>query len=402
MKGSTAGNALMTSFNRLNGIVKLPNQVAHELVKNGLWNGSNIQWNSQGGIKQFNGNPMVNSKLFGSDPIEYYRTMVQPMYAKMGLDASQRVVENAKIFGRTGGAMFNLIEKQMPTILRSRKAYDESKGITPEYEAVGNTYAGREAALTAKWQTLLLVIGKDGGILDMATKGLGFLGSALSKVIGFAKEHPTLTKLAFAGVAVISVLAIIGGALTTLGAAFSGLMLLAGPLSLGLGTLAIGFAAIGAAAWLVYNNWTEIKRSLKVIFSDIYQGVVKLFQGDIMGALGKFWHSFAMSMQVTLNTLIAGIDAILPKALQIGKFNFADAGPQTGAKPGVRPSSGSPYIRPAGGPMIQVHTTTNVDGVPIARTVSKHMVKEFSRPNNGALTADWNRAPTYHGAMAPR
>jgi len=37
LKGSSAGDALMTSYNRLNGIVKLPNQVTHDLMKMGVY-----------------------------------------------------------------------------------------------------------------------------------------------------------------------------------------------------------------------------------------------------------------------------------------------------------------------------------------------------------------------------
>jgi len=36
LKGSSAGDALMTAYNRLNGIIKLPNQVTHDLMKMGI------------------------------------------------------------------------------------------------------------------------------------------------------------------------------------------------------------------------------------------------------------------------------------------------------------------------------------------------------------------------------
>ena len=55
--------------------------------------------------------------------------------------------------------MFNLIEKQLPTILKSRAAFDKSRGIDGAYQAVEKTYAGKQAALTAKWHDLLLTIG---------------------------------------------------------------------------------------------------------------------------------------------------------------------------------------------------------------------------------------------------
>lgn len=69
LKGSTAGFALRTAYNRLNGIIKLPNQAAHELVGMGAWDNSKIEWNSMGGIKKFNGNPLIDSDLYARDPV---------------------------------------------------------------------------------------------------------------------------------------------------------------------------------------------------------------------------------------------------------------------------------------------------------------------------------------------
>lgn len=392
MKGSTAGTALMTAYNRLNGIVKLPNQVAHELVKNGIWDGSKIVWNSQGGIKAMTGNPLRDQGLYSSDPVEFYRQKMMPMYASQHLNDAQRLRENALIFGRTGGSFFNLIDRQMPTILRSRDAYNKAHGITPEYEAVGKTFQGREGALTAKWQTLMLIIGKDGGILDMATKGLGLLGEGLRKIITFARAHPVLTKLAVAGFALMSVFAIVGGGIALISAGFSGLAVLAPVLSIGIGAASIAFAAIAAAAWLVWNNWKEIWASLKVIFGDIYNGIVKLFHGDILGALGSFGHAFLMSFQVTLNTIIAGVNAINP-LFQIPKANFA--GDPTQPKTQPPQTAKQPII---------IHPTNNVylDGLRIATVVTKHQAREAARPNAGSTGFDGQRARPSHALGAIR
>ncbi|MDU3302119.1 MAG: hypothetical protein E7E83_11905, partial [Enterobacter ludwigii] len=89
LKGGAAGDALMTSYNRLNGIIKLPNQVAHELVKYKVWDGSKITWNSQGGIKSINGNPLISSSLLAKSPTDWYEQVMLPIYQKMHLTEDQ-------------------------------------------------------------------------------------------------------------------------------------------------------------------------------------------------------------------------------------------------------------------------------------------------------------------------
>jgi hypothetical protein len=273
MKGSTAGTALMTAFNRLSGIVRIPNQVAHELVKNGLWDGSKIVWNSQGGIKQFTGNPLRDQALLGSDPIEFYRRMVQPMYARMGLDPGQRNRENALIFGRTGGALFSLVERQLPTILRSREALMRSRGIDQTVNGARNSAQARLADLEAKEANLKLLIGRQ--ILPIYVRGLEILSGALSRVVAFGNRYPVLTKLAVAGLAAVSAMAVLGGSLILMTAGFRaiGLVLTVARLPMVVGFLATALAGLslpivgvvaalaglGAALYALYNHWGAIK-----------------------------------------------------------------------------------------------------------------------------------------------
>lgn len=405
MKGSTAGTALMTTFNRLNGIVKLPNQVSHELVNNGLWDGSKIVWNSQGGIKSFSGNPIRNGSLLGTDPVEYYRTMVQPMYARMNLDTAQRTVENAKIFGRTGGAMFNLIERQMPTIMRSREAFNRARGIDQSYRAAGGRASGKEFDLEKREADLKLKIGQV--ILPYYVKGLEMALAVMNRLNAFITANPTFTKIAVGGFALVSALAVVGGGLTLFTAGIRGLLLLKNVVPLfravgvgfsifrgalgylpmlfryvvtALGPVGWAIAAIAAAAWLVYNNWTEIKRALFTIFKDIYDGFVKLFHGDILGALGSFGHAFLLSFQTVINTIIAGVNAVNP-LFQIPKASFA--GNADGSSPGVRPAGGKP---------LQVTSNVHLDGHRIATVVTKHQAREAARPNAGSTGFDGQRA----------
>jgi hypothetical protein len=208
LKGSSAGDALMTAYNRLNGIIKLPNQVAHELMKMGVWDASKIELNSLGGVKRFRGNPLVNAQLFSQSPVEYYENVILPLYRRHHYTEEQKQRENALIFGRTGGKMFNLIDKQLETIHHRIDAYGIARGLDDAYGAVGSTYNGKKIDFHKKWQNLQLVMGRDGGLLDTFTQGLDSLTHSLQQMADIAHRHPELAK--FAGKAALAVTGLAG------------------------------------------------------------------------------------------------------------------------------------------------------------------------------------------------
>lgn len=212
LKGSSAGDALMTSYNRLNGIIKLPNQVTHDLMKMGVWDASKIELNKMGGVKRFLGNPLINSQMFSQSPVDYYEKMILPIYRKNNYTEDQIQRENALIFGRTGGKMFNLIDKQLATIHHSVESYGMARGLNDAYGAVGGTYNGKVVDFQKKWENLQLVMGKDGGLLDTFTKGLDGLTTTMQRMTEIAHKHPELAKfVAQAALAVTGLAAVSGG-----------------------------------------------------------------------------------------------------------------------------------------------------------------------------------------------
>lgn len=212
LKGSSAGEALMTAYNRLNGIIKLPSQVTHDLVKMGVWDASRVELNSLGGVKRLHGNPLINSQLFSQSPVDYYEKMILPIYQQNHYTDEQKQRENALIFGRTGGKMFNLIDKQLETIHRRIDAYAIARGLDDAYGAVGSTYNGKKIDFQKKWQNLQLVMGKDGGLLDTFTKGLDGLTHSLERMAEIAYKHPEMAKFAGqAGLAITGLAALSGG-----------------------------------------------------------------------------------------------------------------------------------------------------------------------------------------------
>ncbi|KTR90455.1 hypothetical protein SA5R_18575 [Pantoea dispersa] len=208
LKGSAAGDALMTAYNRLNGIIKLPNQVTHDLMTMGIWDASKIELNSLGGVKRFRGNPLINAQLFSQSPVEYYENVILPLYRRHHYTEEQKQRENALIFGRTGGKMFSLIDKQLETIHHRIDAYGIARGLNDAYVAVGGTYNGKAIDFHKKWQNLQRVIGKDGGLLDTFTQGLDTLTHSLQQMADIAHRHPEMAK--FAGQAAMAVTGLAG------------------------------------------------------------------------------------------------------------------------------------------------------------------------------------------------
>ncbi|MCQ0030386.1 hypothetical protein [Burkholderia glumae] len=64
-KGGSFATAMRTAYNRMNGIIKLPNQAVHELIKAGIWDKSKVELNGNGGIKRFLGNASCYSRTGG-------------------------------------------------------------------------------------------------------------------------------------------------------------------------------------------------------------------------------------------------------------------------------------------------------------------------------------------------
>lgn len=191
----SAGVGLQTAYSRMNGMVK--NQAAaRELLRLGLWNKDSVIFNQMGGIKDFkNGaNPMGKdaAAMLSSDPVEFYRKFVLAAYQKRGVTDIER--ENMLLFGKTGGALFNLINKQMPTILRSREAFNKTQGLDDAYNTTKDSFFGQQGQMTAAAKDFMVVAGSKGGLLDSMTGLLRSATGALRGLTNAANAHPTAFK----------------------------------------------------------------------------------------------------------------------------------------------------------------------------------------------------------------
>lgn len=190
-----AGVGLQTAYSRLNGMVR-NGPAMREMLRLGLWEKDSVIFNQMGGVKDFkNGvNPLRKdaAAMMATDPVEFYRKFVLPAYQKRGITDIER--ENRLLFGGTGGSFFNLINKQMATVLHSRDAYAKTQGLDDAYNTTKDSFFGQQGQMTAAAKDFLLVAGTKGGLLDSMTSLLKSATGALRGLANAANANPAAFK----------------------------------------------------------------------------------------------------------------------------------------------------------------------------------------------------------------
>ena len=160
-KGGPFATAMRTAYNRMNGIVKLPNQAVHELMQAGIWDASKVQLNANGGIKRFLGNPLQHADEYATNPAEYYFKYVKPFYDKQGYKDTDRDRMNSMFFGSTGGMLFSKFDQQEEVIKQAGEAFRKALGIDAALEIAKGTATGAEQDFQAAWTDFKTEFGKN-------------------------------------------------------------------------------------------------------------------------------------------------------------------------------------------------------------------------------------------------
>lgn len=339
LKGQTAGFSLRTAYNRLNGIIKIPNQVAHELVNGGLWDSHKVIFNSMGGIKAFKGNPFKYASEFDANPTEAYAKYIIPLHKKAGVTTDSQIAQaNAMMFGSTGGAMFTLIDKNLAKLRQSLDAQNKALGVDKSVEVAGESANGKFVELHAKWENVLAELGT--AILPAAIRGVEWLTSTLKSAVDLMREFPSLTKGITIAFGVLAGVVAVGGVLAQVTSGFLSLGL---ALSIGgAGGLAAGVIALGAA--------------LGVLGVALAGVGITYFIATALGA-GRIGEKIGGNIYDSTH------EAYNPNA----KINT------------VKPAASTP-------PAIHVHNTVDARG--LTTVVSRYMGKEAARPQSGANNFD--------------
>lgn len=400
MGGQRVGTGLMSAYqNLVQG--RTTQRAANELMRLGMLNPAMVDYDKVGNIKQIKPGALKGADMMVSDPMKWMQTFMLPAFAAQGITDRQAVLnEIGAIFtNRTASQLYSTMYTQQAQIAKNFRLNSGAAGIDELEKNAKNSLTGKQIELAKKWEDLQLKLGEV--ILPMAITALDKLNPALVKLGTWIDTHPkTVTALTYAFVGLSAFL--IGGGLINMviaaGRAFGilGSVLLANPIGLAI-------TAIAVAALLVVNNWKEIKTSLFGIWADIKDGFVRLFHGDILGGLTSFAHAFLLGWQVVFNTLIAGMNTILPASLQIPKTHFADD-----FQRGGQAASGSPLVVPVPPRQqqpIEVRSSIILDGKKVGEAVSLHQAREASRPRTGTQGFDPTRSmllPGTPSAAIPR
>jgi hypothetical protein len=173
--GERGGTGLYNIFKSANGGNK--NQaVMHELIRLGAWDKSQIIFNKVDGVKAFkNGANPLRANLadkLATDPVGFYQE-IRKLYVANGVKDIQ--LENTRLWGGAGGALFNQFEKMGPKFFEdARKTYAGTMGVDDVHKMVMDGLLGSRETLHAETENFNLSLAESGGALDGFTAAVKY------------------------------------------------------------------------------------------------------------------------------------------------------------------------------------------------------------------------------------
>jgi hypothetical protein len=401
MGGFRVGTGLMSGYqNLVQG--RTTQRAAMELMRIGMLDPDKVEYDKTGKIKQIKPGAVKGTDTMIEDPYAWMKNVMLPAFAAKGITERQAVLnEIGAIFtNRTASNVYSTMYTQMANIDKNIKLNSGAAGINELEENAKKTMTGKLIELNKKWTDLQLKLGDV--ILPLAIRALDKLNPMLKDLAGWMeKNQGTVKGLSYALLG-LSAFLIGGGLINMLIAAARGFQILGSALLMNpIGLVIVGIAAV---AFLLWNNWKEISSSLKLVWGDMKTMFVKLFEGDIIGAFKSFALAFLTGWQTVFNTLIAGVNLVLPASMQISKTTFAD---DLRAKDAPR-QAWSPLVAPVPGKSGadgQQNINLYIDGKKVSDVVIQRMAKEAAKPRTGTQGFDPNRSmlmPGTPSAAYPR
>jgi hypothetical protein len=428
MGGFRVGTGLMSAYqNLVQG--RTTQRAANELMRIGMLDAKMVDYDKVGNIKQIKPGAVSGSDMMVADPFKWMQSVMLPAFAAKGITDKQAILnEIGAIFtNRTASQLYSTMYLQQANIEKNMKLNAGAAGIDELTKNAKTTLAGKEIEFGAKWRDLMLNLGAV--VLPLAIKALDKLNPALKDLAGWMDKNQGAVKGITYALLGLSAALITGGLINLVLAAGRGFLLLGKALlfvSSGalaplvpwiarMGTYLVVFimnigkavaflgrallmnpiglvvTAIALAAFLLWNNWKEISASLKLMWSDMKTGFIKLFNGDIGGAFKSFALVFLTGWQTIFNTLIAGANLILPASMQISKTTFADdfRGKSQAREPW------SPLVAPVPGKSAgkeDQNINLYLDGKKLTDVVIQRAAKEAAKPRTGTQGFDPTRS----------
>jgi hypothetical protein len=390
MKGGAAGQALMTSFSRMEGLQRLmPRIFQHEILRLGLWDRSKLTFNSQGGIKEMKGNPLVDSSLFSSSPFEYYQQMVLPAYAKAGITKPEDIFrENAVLFGNTGGKMFSIMYRQQQQIEQSVAAQAKTLSIDASVGVASKTLPAKKIDFNAKYANLMLQLGDT--VLPLACTALERLIPLVKSLTDWMDKNRSTVKWVAEAFVGLGVALAIGGTVMVMTSAIRGL------------GLALQFAGIGGAGGVARlgSNLTQAAKG----FGALSVAADAFIAWQVGWAIGRYIDNNIITPATSAAT--GGKDDnyfdLVHKQFyrfdpKTGQREFSLWKGLSGTKDELQQETAEEdnYLRTSHNTRaIQVHSTINIDGKTLAKVVTQHQTRAATGPQTGTSGFDTSQQAT--------
>jgi len=359
----------------------------------------------------------------------------------------------AKNFNRNTGGFLGQHILNASKLEKDAAIFRHAKDFNSAYDVYLNSPDGAASALSSAWTNLKAIMGLQ--LLPTITNvTLGF-ARFIDKVSKFAEDNPWATKIAMYSATAVAGLSLLTGGILLLGATITAARLVG---SLGVvssvvtmlgGPVVWAIAAVAGAGVLIYKNWDKIKPALKGMWGE-FKGIMVNIWGAVKGAGHHFidwWEGieaasdrFSAKMTsgfsglfnyiIGLLNKLPGVDILTTQERQVksnamsllGDINAITGGPKsprsktvlalasqgnsggnvdmaTGMK-GMYQGRDTPAVPPTGRQTIQVNSTVNLDGKPIAQVVTKHQTREATKAPASTSAFDSSMLMVYPGQVS--
>ncbi|WP_369811613.1 phage tail tape measure protein [Janthinobacterium sp. SUN137] len=330
--GHRAGTALMSGYSNLyQG--RTTKRAVTNLENLGLiGDHSKVKHDKVGQVSTLGPGALLGSDIFRRSQFEWLEQVLLPQLEKKGITDPKKIEDTiGSLFStRTAGNQFLDMFKQRIQMHKNAKLNAGAYDIEQIYDLGKQQAGGAELEATAKLANLKLTMGEK--ILPLYAQGLEMAISAITRLNGFMERNPTLAKIMITAFAVLAGLLLVlgplmlgiaaligpyamlhvmfakmgvtGGVLTPILRGLGGAFMWAGRAVLWLGRafmlnpIGLAVTAIAGAAYLIYKYWEPIKG----FFSGIWSHIKTAFAGGIGGVsalivnwspLGLFYRAFA-------------------------------------------------------------------------------------------------------------
>ncbi|PHV25320.1 phage tail protein [Janthinobacterium sp. BJB426] len=272
MSGNRVGTSLMSAYQNLyQG--RTTKRSARKLEEFGLiGDKSKVKHDKAGQVSFLDPGALLGAELFRENQFEWLEKVLLPQLAKKGITEKKQVLDAiGSIFSnRTASNLYSQMYLQRVQIHKNEKLNRGAADIGKLEKLGRDSAAGKELEAQSKLANLKLTMGEK--ILPLYAQGLELAISAVQRLNGFMERNPTVAKV------MITAFAVLAGLLLVLGPLMLGIAAVIGPYAM----LHVMFAKMGVTGGVL----TPILRNLGRAFMWAGRAVLWLGRALLMNPIG--------------------------------------------------------------------------------------------------------------------